>query len=78
MIREEYKRVLAEIAERYASGTIRAVLVITTDKNGKVRAGWQIDSDDKYPMLTRLRSALRRCIKMWNAEGSRPKIDEIP
>lgn len=77
-MREEYKRVVAEIATRYASGEIRSVLIITADKNGKVRSGYHIESADKHPMLTGLRSALRQCIKTWNAEGSLPKLDEIP
>jgi hypothetical protein len=77
VMRENYKRVIADIATGYASGEIRSVIIVTADTHGTVRGGYHIEKDDKHPMLTRLRTILQRTIRTWNAEGSLPKLPEI-
>lgn len=76
-MREKYKRVIADIATAYANGEIRSVIIVTTDADGTVRGGYHIEKDDKHPMLTQLRTTLQKCIRIWNAEGSLPKLPEI-
>ena len=78
LMRKEYERVTAKLAADYASGEIRSVLIVSTDKNGRVLGGYHIEADDEHPMLTHLRTILQRCILTWNNEGSLPKLDEIP